>query len=60
MEKNKRKKIIDIIITILCAIGGFFVSCTTTYIVQKGNGSINVNQTTKTTQSTDSLNIEKK
>lgn len=49
-----RKKWIDLIITILCAIGGFFASCTTTYIIQKGNGKIEVEQTTKTTQQADS------
>lgn len=54
---NKRKKIIDLIVTILCAIGGFFASCTTTYIIQKGNGSIEVKQTTKNYQETDSINI---
>lgn len=58
MEKNKKKKIIDIIITILCAIGGFFASCTTTYIIQKGNGNIDVEQTTKNNQKADSTQIK--
>lgn len=57
MEPKKRK-IIDLIITILCAIGGFFASCTTTYIIQKGNGKIDVNQTTRTTQSVDSTTVK--
>lgn len=57
MDKNKRKKIIDIIITIICAIGGFFASCTTTYIIQKGDGKINVKQTTKNNQKADSTSI---
>lgn len=55
---SKRKKIIDLIITILCAIGGFFASCTTTYIIQKGNGSIKVEQSTENQQSADSTNIK--
>lgn len=46
------------IITILCAIGGFFASCTTTYIIQKSSGNISVNQTTKNTQSVDSTNVK--
>lgn len=55
---TKKKKIIDLIVTILCAIGGFFASCTTTYIIQKSSGSISVNQTTKNTQSVDSTNVK--
>lgn len=55
---SKRKKIVDLIITILCAIGGFFASCTTTYIIQKGNGSIKVEQSTENQQSADSTNIK--
>lgn len=55
---SKRKKIIDIIITILCAIGGFFASCTTTYIIQKGNGKIDVEQTTRTNQEIDSTTVK--
>lgn len=54
----KKKKWIDLIITILCAIGGFFASCTTTYIIQKGNGSIEVEQTTRTNQKTDSTTVK--
>lgn len=58
MEKSKKKKIIDIIVTILCAIAGFFTSCTTTYIIQKSSGKISVEQTTKNTQRADSTKVE--
>lgn len=54
----KRKKIVDLIVTILCAIGGFFASCTTTYIIQKGNGAIKVEQSTENKQNADSINLE--
>lgn len=58
MEKSKRKKIIDIIVTIICAIAGFLSSCTTTYIIQRANGTINVDQTTKNKQSADSTQVD--
>lgn len=57
MEKSKRKKIIDIIVTVICAIAGFLTSCTTTYIIQKADGTINVEQTTKNKQSADSTKV---
>lgn len=56
MDANKKKKIIDLVIYLVCAIAGFFTSCTTTYIIQKGNGNIEVEQTTKNKQ--DSLNLK--
>lgn len=58
MKDTKKKKIIDIIVTIICAIVGFFTSCTTTYIIQKSSGKINVEQTTKNTQRADSTNVQ--
>ena len=58
MDKSKKNKIINIIVTILCAIAGFFTSCTTTYIIQKSSGRINVEQTTKNTQKADSTIVE--
>lgn len=58
MDKSKKNKIINIIVTILCAIAGFFTSCTTTYIIQKASGTINVEQTTKNTQKADSTHVK--
>lgn len=57
MEEAKKNKIINLIVTILAAIGGFFASCTTTYIIQKGNGTIDVEQTTKNNQKADSTAV---
>lgn len=58
MTDQKKQTIKNIIIYILSAILGLLTSCTTTYIIQKGNGTIKVEQSTTNTQKADSTNVE--